>query len=470
MAIALLLFPFPPFVAVCNKCSTTAIITFHAGPRIRPPKPANPLKKNKLLLLFLPLFAAGAFLRVQTAGLPVVFQYDPYLELAAETRAHYAGLLSACGSAARCAREAGKFSYPEFQRTAAAGLKWTPPLHNLVVGALMAAASDPVGAAQLWSLFCNFLSLGLLLLLLRHYFGGDRAPVLLGLNLALFLPAHIYLSNFASPDVTYAALCGAFLLAAVRTELGGRSWSTVTLLSLLCALLLLTRFAGPACFVFLNAVILLNFLKKRFSLPVLAGYLAIAWVTAAALAGWLYLPRLLSPDGVLMPWLSGANEHNFYTFNFFSLLAGPVNNWHESGSVLTGLYASFFSFDRIHAAVQLPGLRNALFWLALPLAPVTLEGLASSLRDRRYDTLNIFTLIMAAGTAWTYYQVALPHGMLKASYLMFCLPAGAVYFGEGCRLVLARGRAALPALAAYAAGLDLLVVVYYYSFDFTKWW
>jgi len=182
------------------------------------------------------------------------------------------------------------------------------------------------------------------------------------------------------------------------------------------------------------------------------------------------LAKLLSPDGVLMPWLSGANEHNFYTFNFFSLLAGPVNNWHESGSVLTGLYASFFSFDRIHAAVQLPGLRNALFWLALPLAPVTLAGLASSLRDRRYDTLNIFTLIMAAGTAWTYYQVALPHGMLKASYLMFCLPAGAVYFGEGCRLVLARGRAALPALAAYAAGLDLLVVVYYYSFDFTKWW
>lgn len=428
------------------------------------------MKKNKLLLLFLPLFAAGAFLRVQTAGLPVVFQYDPYFELAAETRAHYAGLAAACGSPVRCLRDAAKFSYTRFQQDAAAGLKWTPPLHNLIVGALMAAAPDPVGAAQLWSLLCNFLSLGLLFLLLRHYFGGELAPVLLGLNLALFLPAHIYFSNFASPDVTYAALCGAFLLAAAKMEPDGKRWGAVTLLSLLCALLLLTRFAGPACFVFLNAVILLHFFKKRSSLPALAGCLAITWGTAAALAGWLYLPRLLSPDGVLMPWLSGANEHDFYTFKFFSLLSGPVNNWHESGSVLTGLYASLFSLDRIHAAVQLPGLRNALLWLALPLAPLTLAGLISSLRDRRYDTLNIFTLIMAAGTAWTYYQIALPHGMLKASYLMFCLPAAAVYFGEGCRQVLARGRAALPALAAYAVSLDLLTIAYYYSFDFTKWW
>jgi len=168
--------------------------------------------------------------------------------------------------------------------------------------------------------------------------------------------------------------------------------------------------------------------------------------------------------------LSGANEHNFFSFKFFSLLAGPVNNWHESESVLTGLYASLFSFDRIHAAVQLPQLRNALFWLALPLAPVTLAGLAAALRDRRFDTLNIFTLIMGTGAAWTYYQIALPHGMLTASYLMFCLPAAAVYFAKGCALIAARWRAGLPALAVHSAALDLLVLVYYFRFDFARWW
>lgn len=414
------------------------------------------MKPNQLLLLFLPLFAAGLFLRVQTAGLPRVFQYDPYFELAEETYSYYSS-----GPA--------RLAYTEFQRQAQAGLKWTPPLHNLLLAGLMATGFDHVRVAQLWSLFCNFLLLALIFLLLRHYLPGDLTAQLLALNFALFLPAHIYFSNFASPDVTFAALCGALLLAAARAELGAKSWGAVTALSLLAGLLLLTRFSGPACLLFLCAVLLLNFFRRRFPLPVLAGYLALAGGASALLAGWLYLPRLFSPDGVIMPWLSGANEHDFFSFKFFSLLSGPVNSWHESGSVLTGLYASLFSFDRIHAAVQQQGLRNALFWLALPLAPLTLAGLAASLRERRFDALNIFTAIMAAGAAWTYYQIARPHGMLKASYLMFCLPAAAVYLALGCRLLLARGRAALPALAAYAAALDLLVLVYYFRFDFSGW-
>ncbi len=419
--------------------------------------------------MFLPLFAAGLFMRVQTASLPVVFQYDPYLELAEETTAYYARLFAAETRAGE-APGVRDFGYAEFQRSAAAGLRWTPPLHNLVLAALMAPGFDHVAVTQLWSLFCGLLLLAAAFLLLRHYFPGEQAPQLLGLNLPLFLPAGIYLANFASADVTFAALCGLFLLAAARTESAPLNWRTAALLALLNALLLLTRFSGPACFIYLNALILLNFFRRRFPLPALAGYLALAWGLAAALGGWLYLPRLLSPDGTLMPWLSGANEHNFLTFRFFSLLSGPVNNWHESESVLTGLYASFFSFDRIHAAVQVPGLRNALFWLALPLAPLTLAGLAASLKDRRYDALNIFTLIMGTGAAWTYYQIALPHGMLKASYLMFLFPAGAVYFAGGCRLAAARWRAGLPVLAAYLAALDVLVIAYYYSFDFSRWW
>lgn len=415
------------------------------------------MKPDKLLLLFLPLFAAGLFLRAQTAGLPGVFQYDPYFELAEETYSYYSS-------------GPEKPAYTEFQRQAQAGLKWTPPLHNLVLAALMATGLDHVTAAQAWSLFCNFLLLALTFLLLRHYLPDGPAPLLLGLNFVLFLPAHVYFSNFASPDVTFAALCALLLLAAAKAEIGAKSWGAVTALALLTGLLLLTRFSGPACLLFLCAVILLNFFRRRFPLPVLAGYLALACGASALLAGWLYLPRLLSPDGVIMPWLSGANEHNFLSFKFFSLLSGPVNSWHESESVLTGLYASFLSFDRIHAAVQQPGLRNALFWLALPLAPLALAGLAASLKERRFDELNSFTAIMAAGAAWTYYQIALPHGMLKASYLMFLLPAAAVYFALGCRLLLARGRAALPALAAYSAALDLLVCVYYFRFDFTKWW
>ncbi|MBI5209666.1 MAG: hypothetical protein HY927_06830 [Elusimicrobia bacterium] len=427
---------------------------------------------NRILAAFALSIGAGLVLRANVIRTPFLFQYDPHLDHIREIHAHYAALRREPSRDRTVLERIGAYGFHRFLLTTKSPLAWHPPAHHIACALLAAAAPRHallVLKTYVWA--CNILTIFLALMILRHFFRDSPGLILLGLSLILFLPAHITFCNLMSNDVTLSVLCALFLYLSLRWEIDDKGLAAVVSLSLLSGLLLLTKYTGVVCFLYLNALLLAALLRRRIGWARLLEYLAWVWGINMLLAYWFYRTNHgIHGTAFSLPGVSQLRQHSFLSFKPGDLLTRPVNTWHESASVLTGFYASFLSFDCIHNPVQEMPLRNAVFLSSSVVLATAALGLASSLRQARFALLNVFWFVAVASTARFLWRYDLSMGPLKACYVMFLAPLLCVYLAEGLRTLRSSSRPLFTLAAAVLAATGLLVSAYCLRFDFTTWW
>jgi len=410
--------------------------------------------KKSFFGLFIILALTGLLLRVHLAARsPSLSQYDHHFEYIEEIRAHYS------------APSAG-LSFPAFMRGTANPQRWHPPAYHML-GALAGSLrpNAPAVPLKILSVLCGFLTLWLSFLILRHFFGEDYELTLPALTLLLFLPGHIALSNLASNDVLVGPVSALFLLLSLKWWNAPLSPGKVASLSLLCGLLLLTKYSGLIGLAYLNAILLYSYIRHKTSFARYSGSALLALAIPASLAGWFYWANYTIWGNPLhMDGFSLFREHNLLSFRFADLLSSKFNDWHESSSVLTGFFAGFFSFDWINTDVREFRLRNAVFCLALPPLLVSGWGLAAGVKKEKYRPLNFFLLLSLLAVGRLLWKFNTGSGALKSCYLMFLAPLGAVYFAEGCAALRAWKKPAFYACLAAVLLLDISVIAYYCRF------
>jgi len=404
--------------------------------------------------LFILLSLTGLLLRVHIAARSAsLSEYDYHFEYIEEIRAHYSA-------------PAAGLSFPAFMRGTANPQRWHPPAYHML-GALAGSLhpNAPAVPLKIFSLLCGVLTLWLSFLILRHFFGDDYELTLPALTLLLFLPGHITLTNLASNDVLVGPVSALFLLLSLKWWNAQLSPGRLVSLSLLCGLLLLTKYSGLISLVYLNAILLYSYTRHKTSFARYSGSALLALAIPAALAGWFYWANYTIWGNPLhMDGYSRLREHTFISFRFADLLYSRFNNWHESSSVFTGFFAGFFTFDWINSGVREFYLRNAVLCLALPPLAISGAGFISSVKKEKYYLLNLFFLLVLLSTAKFLWKFNLGVGILKSCYLMFLAPLYAVYFAEGCAALRAWKKPAFYSCLAAALLLHVSVAAYYCRF------
>lgn len=425
--------------------------------------------KKIFFALFSALLLAGLALRLHTAArTPGLSEYDPHFEYVEEVRAHYAAVAAAPYAGLRQKIDAYNFSKSVrgFQNR----MRWHPPAYYLscaLAGSLY--PRDIAVPIKIFSLLCNFSTLWLLFLVLRHFYKDDYELILPALSLLLFLPGHIAFSNLANNDVLFAPVCLLFLFLSTKWAEEPLCPARIVSLSLLCSFLLLIKYQGVVCFIYLQAVLLGLFLRHR--LPTARYYRSAlaAGGIPLALAGWYYWTNYsIWGNPLYMPGYSGVREHVYLSFRFIDLLYSQFNNWHESSSILTGFFASFFSFDWINTAAREMTLRNAVFCLALAPLPAACAGLVSGAKKEKFLPLNLFLLLSLLSTASFLWKFNSGAGPLKSCYVMFLAPLYPVYFAEGLGTLRTRSRKVYYFCLTAALSLSALVIAYYYAFYISR--
>jgi 4-amino-4-deoxy-L-arabinose transferase-like glycosyltransferase len=421
--------------------------------------------KKLFFALFSALLLAGVGLRVHTvARIPGLAEYDPHFEYAEEVRAHYAAVAAAPYPGLR--QKLDGYNFSKSVRGFQNRMRWHPPVYYL--SCALAGALSPADAAlpvKIFSLLCDLATLWLLFLLLRHFYKDDYELILPALALLLFLPGHISFANLANNDVLFAPVCLLFLLLSLKWTEEPLSPGRVISLSLLCSLLLLIKYPGLVCFIYLHAVLLSLLLRRR--LPPARYFRAAlaALCLPLALAGWYYWTNYsIWGNALYMPGYSSVREHVYLSFRFIDLLYSQFNNWHESSSILTGFFASFFSFDLINTAAREIAWRNAVFCLALAPLLAGCAGTVLSLKKERYQALNLFLLLSLLSTGSFLWKFNSGAGPLKSCYVMFLAPLYPVYFAEGLGALRARSRPAFYFCLAAVLALCVSVITYYCVF------
>ncbi|MDD5210165.1 MAG: hypothetical protein PHV36_12310 [Elusimicrobiales bacterium] len=421
--------------------------------------------KKIFFALFSALLLAGLALRVHTvARIPGLAEYDPHFEYAEEVRAHYAAVAAEPYTGLR--EKLDGYNFSKSVRGFQNRMRWHPPVYYL--SCALAASLYPADTAlpvKIFSLLCNLAALWLLFLLLRHFYKDDYELTFPALCLLLFLPGHISFANLANNDVLFAPVCLLFLLLSLKLGEEPLSHVRVIYLSLLCSFLLLIKYPGLVCFIYLQAVLLGLLLRHR--LP-RAQYFRAALAACGiplALAGWYYWTNYsIWGNPLYMPGYSSVREHVYLSFRFIGLLYSRFNDWHESSSILTGFFASFFSFDWINTAAREITLRNAVFCLALAPLLTACAGIVSGAKKEKFLPLNLFLLLSLLSTGSFLWKFNSGAGPLKSCYVMFLAPLYPVYFAEGLRALRARSRTAYYFGLAAVLSLSASVIIYYRAF------
>lgn len=221
--------------------------------------------------LFISLALTGLLLRFHLSARPGALpQYDHHFEYIEEIRAHY----SAPGAG---------LSFPAFMRGTNNPQRWHPPAYH-ILGALAGSLSPaaPAIPLKILTLLSSVLALWLSFLILRHFFGDDYELILPALTLLLFLPGHIVLAGLASNDVLVGPVSALFLLLSLKGGDAPLSRGKVVALSLLCGLLLLTKYSGLISLAYLHGLLLYPYLRRKTSFARYSGSALLALAIPAA--------------------------------------------------------------------------------------------------------------------------------------------------------------------------------------------
>ena len=424
--------------------------------------------KKILFIIFIVLFILAILLRIHLAHYPSIFVDTNHLGRIEEISSYYISLFNTNNPNHPFIKNIGYYFCPDFLYASTVGINWHPPAYHITCALLSTINYHKhIFIIKLYNLFFNLFTIYILFLLLRHLFKKDYELIFLGLNLLMFLPAHIFFSNYCTNDVLFVFLCTLFLLLSMKYDIDNRSYGIIIVLSSLCALLLLTKYTGFICFIYLNSILLFALIKKNILFKDFFKYMLILWAIVAVLAGWFYYINYRSlGNPVYMPGKSLVREHNFLSFKFIELLFSTDNSWHGSSSVLTGFYASLLVFDRIGIGMVSREiyLRNAVFCLSLfPLALI-ITGLVFNLTKEKYSKLNMFLLITILCIIRLLWRFKLSEGILKSSYIMFITPILSIYYAEGCRLMKGWNKNMFLSCFVFAIITDVVVIIYFYRF------
>lgn len=397
---------------------------------------------------------AGVWMRLDLVLTRPLISYDPHESLCEAIRQQYA---------ARPAIGADRSGWVGYGRFMALDpdphhMRWHPPAYHMLCAALGAGGSDMSSVLKAVSLACNIAVLLLVLLLLKHLFPGEPLLVLMGLGSVLFLPGHVVFSDLANNDVLLAALCALFLLLTLRREVMDHGRAGFAVLCLLCGLMLLVKYTGLVCFLYFNILLLAAAARGKITAGGYFRYTACLWLVCAAVAGWFYLDNyLIYGNPFFIPGITDIRHHSFVTFDLAGLLRGGESCRRNSTSVLTGFYASFYSFP--YAPGGLFNARNIVLSLNLPLLAVAVAGIFS--RRHGFGRLALFLALSLLASVALLWHYDTEHGPLKCNYLMFLAPVLAACFAEGLRLLREWKKGLFAAAVALALISNLAVLKSY---------
>jgi len=308
------------------------------------------------------------------------------------------------------------------------------------------------------------------------------ANLVFGVAVAAVCPVLFFSTYSIEPDILLAGLLTAFLYYLTRWHLDPRRASTfdVVRLGLLAGLAAETKYNGLAAAV-CGSIVIASHLKKG-PYPFFVRALAIFVVVTTIVGSWKYIdnagrygtPFFANGDAGAGFSLTQRVLHTHYEFTTFrlpSLLAltrpdapsGMLNDLPVYRSFWTTMHGltwgdmGFFTnptrhgtrYPFYHDRHVPPPLASAVLVLGIVPNVLAIVGLAMTVRRRAYLPI---TIMCAVG--WLIYlQYVLSQEIwaIKAKYLMFLLPAYALYVAIGLRWV----RAKLP--DAISAGVVLML-------------
>ncbi len=444
-------------------------------------RPGNPLRLGFILLL-----AAGALLRLLlVAGSPTPFGY--VFDFYHEAIQHFwsAGRLPRAEDCWQC------YHPPLFYL---AGL----PLYALgrAAGGADAAGLRVLGVLPL---ACGVALAWACWVLMRRFRlrPGER---FLAMALVLAFPC-LFISTFGvEADILVSALLAWALVVLVRLD-AANAWCPVdrraplpscTLLGVLAGLAAATKYNGLVALATAGAVQLRALAagvpRHRGAVRAVQCGLLVLGV-ALAIASWKYIDNARTRGTPMFAngWASQGfsvrdkkaywGQYEFTTLRMGDLARLAAGAWPRVqmtrlpfyNSVPTSLHAQawgdmgFFSQPGRHGDISQPypdrhippWLTVAVLWLGLLPTLLAAIGFAATLARRSFFAVHAFTLVTLA--AYLFWFVSQELWALKAKYILFLLPAYAVYAAMGARWVRCRlGRAAHGAVTVALIALAVL--------------
>jgi hypothetical protein len=441
---------------------------------------------NSLRLRFILLLAVGALLRLLlVAGSPTPFGYvfDFYHE--AIQHSWNTGSLPRAEDCWQC---------------------YHPPLFYLVGLAFygLGRAIGGTDAAGLRALGVLPLACGVALAwacwALMRRFRLDSAERLLAFALVLAFPC-LFISTFGvEADILVSALLAWALVVLVRLDAAnawrpaGRPapWLACTTLGALAGLAAATKYNGLVALATAGVVqfrvLFHGLVRRRGAVRAIQCGLVILSV-ALALASWKYIDNARTRGTPMFAngWASQGfsvrdkkaywGQYEFTTLRMGDLGRLAAGAWPRVqmtrlpfyNSVPTSLHAQawgdmgFFSQPGRHGDISQPypdrhippWLTVSVLWLGLLPTLLAVVGFAATLARRSFFTVHVFTAVTFA--AYVFWFVSQELWALKAKYILFLLPAYAVYAVMGTRWVRRRlGRAAHRAVTIALVALAVL--------------
>lgn len=218
----------------------------------------------------------------------------------------------------------------------------------------------------------------------REAFPGRDAVALAGAALAAFTPGYLFVGSSVNNDALVPLVGGLVLLAATRVARGDASWHHAALLGLFLGLALLTKNSALAFIPFSAAAIVLGLWRRRARPGEVVQWTAMAFGTAAAVAGWWYARNFLAVGRLLVD--REPTNPIFSTLSpFFESLgkASPVGFLPALAYHTFRTYWGIFGWGNVVAPDSFYLAMAVLSGLALLGAAIGLRrGLAHSSRER----------------------------------------------------------------------------------------
>jgi 4-amino-4-deoxy-L-arabinose transferase-like glycosyltransferase len=324
---------------------------------------------------------------------------------------------------------------------------------------------------------------------LLQFFRQRGAYLLLGGAIVVAFPCLFIASWGAEADSVQAALMAASLYYLTRYDTGvrGRPLRLVLLLGVLAGLAMATKHNGLVALAATGAVLFVRLLVEPQRLRTVRDGLIILAI-ALSLGVWKYVDNyrqygrpIVANISLAEGFVFGAVPHwqsyEYVSLRFLETIRlyqpdapeGRLTDQPVYYSVLTSMHAqawtdmSFFSVRTRHGDPSQPypdkpiprALVGAMLVLGLIPGLLALTGLLSTLDRRAFRACT--TLVLLSAATYTWWFAGQDIWSLKTKYLLYLLPAYAVYVVVGLRVVRRWRPTLLP--NALLAGLVLLIAV-----------
>ena len=283
--------------------------------------------------------------------------------------------------------------------------------------------------------------------------------LVLGTALILVTPVLFVSSYGAEADIVLTAIMAAFLYHLTRYHLAPETapFTLVLGLGILAGLAMATKYSGLIAVVVAGELLAVHLVVGRHRRRTIRDGLVVLTI-CLALGSWKYVDNRIKYDTFLFAngsaqegFQPGTRErygerYDFTTFELRELIALTYPDAPDGGitylpvyrSVWTTLYGQLWGDMSFFTNPTRGGIDNVYLWRGIPpwltssvlvlgLLPTLLGGIGVLSTLRRTGTLPVALTSVTTLAVYVYWFTAQEHWALKTKYLLFLLPAYAVY-------------------------------------------